>query len=245
MNIFLDNFDSAIFGKNVYRVTIDPLVDTSDGIKNEIQKFNNVVFYCFIPVDSRYINIVEDLDFHLVSIRNTYIHRGIDFLHEAKGINSHPACIIKEFTKETLISQDSIQSFANLIGQVNRYYKDEKFPKDQSQAIYVRWIENSLYHGLASKSFFIFFENNPIGICTTRLSDDRMDARIDLFGILPQFHGMGFGKLLLFEAMKYLYANNPKRVWVATAGENIQANMFFQRNHFLLSNVELVYHKHV
>lgn len=245
MNILFDNFDSSVFGKNVYRVSIDPLIDTIHELKNEIQKFNNVIFYCFIPVDSRYIDIVENLDFHLVSIRNTYVHRGIDFLHETKIIDSHPSCIVKEFTKETSISQDSIQSFANLIGQVNRYYKDEKIPKDQSQAIYVRWIENSLWNGLASKSFFIFFEDNPVGICTTRLSDDHMDARIDLFGILPQFRGRGFGKLLLFEAMKYLYANKPKRVWVATAGENIQANRFFQRNHFLLSNVELVYHKHV
>ncbi|MCS6955737.1 MAG: GNAT family N-acetyltransferase [Candidatus Calescibacterium sp.] len=226
MKIVTEEFDSSIFKKKVFRVILNSSLSTSDVafLHEELARMHDAIIYCTIPVISSHIGVLEDCGFSLISIRNTYVYRR-DFLNKTFE-DELPGYKVIEFRSDMNISDNVIHRFATVIGQVNRYFKDPKINKQHSQELYIQWINNSLYHGLATKCFFVFWGENPVGICTTRLNGS--DARIDLFGVLPEFQGKGVGKLLLGGVLKYLLSYNPNVIWVATAGENIRANIFFK-----------------
>ncbi|MCX8008470.1 MAG: GNAT family N-acetyltransferase [Patescibacteria group bacterium] len=241
MRIVTEEFDSSIFKKKVLRVILNSSLYASEieFLREELSKIRNAIVYCTIPVTSTHIRVLEDCGFSLISIRNTYVYRrDLNKTFEDKL----PGYKVIEFRSDMNISDNVIHRFATVIGEVNRYFKDPKINKQHSQELYIQWIKNSLYHGLATKCFFVCWGQDQVGICTTRLNGS--DARIDLFGVLPEFQERGVGKLLLGQALQYLLSHDPNIIWVATAGENIRANIFFQRNGFVIEKVELVYHKH-
>ncbi len=239
MKFVKDEFDTAILGKNVYKLTLEE-GDSPTEIKSLLVSIKDSIVCSFIPALTDYSTSLENLGFHFISIRNTYKYsqsdQGILPNLEAKGFE------ITSFSPTETITDTEIEHLAVIIGKVNRYYKDSQIPQDKSKQIYIQWIKNSLFQGFASRSFVIRYNKQIVGICTTKIKQTH--GEIDLVGILTEHQNKKLGKYLIEQALMYLRENKFYNPLVVTAGENIPANIFFQKTGFVIDKVELVYHKH-
>jgi len=200
---------------------------------------NSGIIFCFAPVSAQQISLLETLRFRFISIRNTYKYTQnegqIEVLPDEYSISPYDPTYP--------MSDHDIKKLAYTIGKETRYFKDPFIPESKSTALYIQWVKNSLYHGLAAKCFIAWHGETPIGICTVKIKDSH--GEIDLLGVLSQFQKKNIGKQLLFSAIHYLELQGTKKITVVTAGENIKSNIFFQKNGFVIESVELVYHKHI
>jgi ribosomal protein S18 acetylase RimI-like enzyme len=239
MKIQKSQFDTAILCRDVYKMTVAK-ESSSDDIKSAIRNIQNGIIFCFVSAGNDLHALLEDLQFHLISIRSTYRYAGVTM-----PVNSSlpEGYTIAPFEIQQQIHEEDICDVATVIGSVNRYFLDNRIPKEKSREIYVQWIKNSLYNGFAERCFVAWYKGKVIGMCTVQIKNDR--GHVDLFGILPDHQGKKIGRNLLHRALEYLQTRIEGAISVVTAGENIPANIFFQKNSFVIETVELVYHKHI
>lgn len=237
MKLTRDDFDSTIFEQDVYRLSIDAHSDLKEVITN-VTSIKNGIIFGFTKVDYDCILTFEKLGFHLINIRSTYC------LSSARLVDQNLSSEFKvvKHTNESIDEKD-IALLAKVILQETRYGKDSAIPLEISSKVYVNWIKNSLYKGFSSGSFIVVHGNRLIGICTTKIKEDL--SEIDLLCVLPDYRGKGIGKALIKAAVAFLSNKQDKPIYVVTSGENIPANSLFQKNGFVIHNVELVYHKHL
>ncbi len=239
MKLQKDPFDTSILGQEVYKMTLTAATTVSE-LNSAIAKIKQGIVHSFIPVLPDKIHIMEKLQFHFVGIRNTYLYVG-----ELSKVNSPlgSGYTINYFKSTDTIQKQDLDNLATPIYKMSRYYKDETIPKAKSKAVYIQWIKNSLYNGYADQSVLAWYKNKPVGICTLRIKNK--DGYIDLLGVVPQHQNQHIGKLLLHRALSYMKLHKINNIFVVTEGENIPANIFYQKNNFLLHSVVLVYHKNL
>jgi len=238
MKIDQSLFDTTLLGCGVYKIFLDSSSKKSE-IEDAVKNIEKGIIFCFVPVESYYNELLMKLQFNLVSIRNIYRYNGVD-----RKIRSLPAEFsISPFSPEVPLGEIDIENLALTIGKQTRYFKDRQIPEDKGKAVYMQWIKNSLYHGLATRCFIARKNRKVIGICSVKIKDT--SGEIDLLGVLPEFQGKNVGTYLIHAALDFLLSNHVDPITVVTAGENITSNIFFQRNNFVIEKVELVYHKHI
>ncbi len=238
MKFIKDEFDTAILEQDAYKMTLGETSKKID-VEHSVQKVGKGIIFCFTPCIPSHIAILEGLQFSLVSIRSTYRYAGtLTKTHVLpKGYG------IKPFTSSQPIRDKQIRKLAANIHAFSRYHKDHNIAADKSLEIYIQWIKNSLFNGYAKESFLAWLKEEPIGICTIKIKDNQ--GFIDLLGVLPGHQDKKIGKELLARSIEYLLSRRVDDIFVVTEGENIKANIFYQKNHFVINNVELVYHKHI
>lgn len=237
MSIMKDPFDTDVFAQVAYKITMGEAVN-AHAFALELKKLPKGFISCFTPVIYGNLRILEDHQFQLISVRNTY-----RFIPTGNSYDP----LTKDYTLSSPLPDQSItkkqmQSLAEPIYLQSRYHKDKKLKESSSRELYYRWIENSLFHGYAQFALLAWYRKEPIGICTVREAGS--SAFIDLLGVSPEHQRKGIASQLLFQTIKYARSKNAKKVLVVTEAENVPANIFYQRNHFLVEKVELVYHKH-
>lgn len=233
-----EEFDSKIFGKDVYKILLDAS-STREEMDEFLLSVSSGTIFGFVPVHSTLTSILENNGFHFVSIRHEYIYGG----NTISSVQNQSEIVVEPFQTDQNISDEDVHALALTVGQETRYFKDPNIPRAISEVLYETWVRNSLYNGLASQCFLAWSGDKPIGICTTKLHGQ--EGEIDLLGVLPEFRTKKVGKLLVDHALKYLQNNSAQHITVVTSGENIPANIFFQKHLFYIKEVHLVYHKHL
>lgn len=238
MKIIKDEFDTSILGQHVYKITLDDKTTGSD-IERAVHKIDKGIIFCFTPLIPSNVTVLEGLGFHLVSIRSTYKFAGTLLLEDLlpEGYSIRP------FDPSSVIADHDIHSLAQNIYIVSRYHKDRSISKNKSMEIYIQWVKNSLYKGYADRCFIARHSDTPMGICTVKIKEK--NGYIDLLGVLPGHQSKKIGTALLSQGVAYLQSRKVSAIYVVTEGENIRANIFYQKNHFVIHGVDLVYHKHV
>ncbi len=238
MKFYKDPFDSSILDNDVYKLILDQTKDV-ERAGQEVERVTHGLIFGFAHVEAQNIRFFESHQFHLISLRSSfeYIQRSDENVLPPDGFS------VTAFTKDQTIQTEDIKKLALTIGEVNRYFKDKDIPMEKSLEIYMQWINNSLYHGFATRCFIARNNDQSIGICTVRVKEK--SGEIDLFGIVPEYQNRKIGKYMLQQALDYLRSKHVGTISVVTAGENTKANSFFERNNFVLQRLDLVYHKHI
>lgn len=238
IKFYRDSFDSEIFAGNLYKLFLDKRIKSEEVITNLFKDKNISHIFCFTAFENSNIDILNKLGFKLISIRNTY---------KLVLKKSYPKSIpegfrvLKNSEKQVKLTGKEVLSLAKLIGGTSRYFKDNDLSKEKSLSLYATWIKNSLYRGYADESFVIIKEEDLAGIIALKIRPE--GGYIDLIGIKEKFQNKGFGQILLQKGVKYLLGRKIKNMYTITEGENLIANRFYQKNGFILEDVQLVYHK--
>lgn len=238
MEFIKDEFDSTQLQINAYKLALHSAV-TYNMVADALEKAKNKAFLtCFSPLIEQNVRVLEKLDFHLISIRNTYVYKK-NLIPEVYLLERFQ---IRVFNADKITNSD-IAKLAEPIFLVSRYHNDSEIPRKLGRSLYSQWVKNSLFHGYAQKCFIAWEGVVPVGICTVKIKDS--DGYIDLLGVLPRYHGKHIGKTLLTHGLVFLYTQDVKNIYVVTESENIQSNIFYQNNAFILNSVDLAYHRHL
>ena len=176
-----------------------------------------------------------------MSIRNTYKLAGSGYTARSTQKLDDRFKVLQYSKDKPKISKPDILRFARIIGATSRYFHDSAIPKIYAERLYVRWIENSL-KGYADECFMVMRGGRLAGLITLKIKEAA--GYIDLIGVGENYQGIGLGGVLASRSIEYFKSKNIKNIFVVTEGENLQANIFYQKNGFITQNVELVYHKH-
>lgn len=241
MKLLLDPFDTKIFDNDVYKLHLKE--GSGDGFLKLIRQVNKGIIFCFTPFSSENINLLQQAGFNLISSRNTYKLDLNSYLRKNIGHYPKGYKILDKSKSIKLLQRKDITQLADTILKTSRYSKDKFLEKDKNRKIYITWVNNSLYGSYADEAFLIFNQSDLSGMITLKIKDQA--GSIDLLGVIRKYRKKGLATYLLKKAVDYFKTRNINNILVTTEGENIPANIFYQRNNFILQNVELVYHKHI
>lgn len=237
----IDNFDTKIFEKPVTKLFISGTVDLKKIKQTLFALPSPAIIFCFTPCAPEVTRLLEENNFHLLSSRATYRLR----THKKTIPTKLPPGFefFKASNKVPQWTNASIKKMAMVIGSTSRYFRDPELPPKKSLELYCQWIHNSLYEGYADACFCITKNDELVGLITVKIKGDC--GYIDLLGVVPQWHNLGLGSILMKHALQFLNKSKISTVKVVTEAENIPATAFYQKIGFVVENMELVYHKHV
>ena len=233
-----DDFDTSILQTETYKLYLDK-TDNVSSISRKIETVKKGLICCFTPANVEYTGLLESLGFHFVSIRSTYKR-----MKEPIGKNILPkGYSISTIDSSTILTDDEIRELVLPIYLKNRFCKDPLIPRDKGLQIYEQWFKNSLYHDYANKCFLASYEGKSVGICTAKI--DASIGIVDLLAVVSKHRGKHLGTCLLQKTMQYFYSQETNSIEVIVEGDNLGAIIVYQKNNFILHDVQLVYHKHL
>jgi ribosomal protein S18 acetylase RimI-like enzyme len=210
-----------------------------DTIANCLDGAHADVVFCFTIFNHDNFRALQQLGFDLISVRNTYerpMPQPVAFAAPA-GIELTTASVAKQ-----RIQADDLAVLADVLGTTSRYYKDRRISPNKSRAVYVAWLNNSVFNGYAVDSVLAFQGERLVGIHTVKVRNEV--GVIDLIGIAPDLQNAGLGGALLEGGLAIMRTRGATRVEVITENENIQGSRFYQKHGFRLTDMKLVWHRH-
>ncbi|MGA9624552.1 MAG: GNAT family N-acetyltransferase [Bryobacteraceae bacterium] len=124
----------------------------------------------------------------------------------------------------------------------SRFYVDGNFPPSACGEMYRVWIERSCREpGLACAVFVAERERCPVGYISCRVATEV--GHIGLVAVDGKCRNLGLGARLVCQALSWFGAQGVRRVAVVTQGSNVPAQRLYQKSGFLISSVQLWYHR--
>lgn len=242
MKLFIDDFDTKIFKKNIYKFYLDKEITLKE-LNKTIGQIKDGIIFCFTLFSIENASALQDSGFKLISIRNTYKLDLNSYVKKPSEPYYGKYILLDKTEALLLLQQINTVQIAKTIYRTSRYSKDKLIDKNKGLDIYINWVNNSLYNNYADQAFLIFDKSFVIGIITIKIKKE--GAFIDLLGVNYKYQNQKIGTHLLKNAVTYLISKNIDNIFVITEAENIPANIFYEKNSFITWNVELVYHKHI
>lgn len=242
-NLDKSPFDSQLFNCNVYKLHIDKEIAHENEIRKLFVDKNIDILFCFSKFFNKNISVLQNLGFSFVSIRSTYQLHLKSYIFAKKSKKLPPAIKIIQYssTRWKILTED-ISRLAEVLLPQSRYSKDRAIPKKIGRKIFEAWIQNSLYHQFADDAFIAVKDKRLIGVISFKVK--QKVAYLDLVCVLPEFQSRGIGTLLLHQVINHLKEKNVATLVTISQAENIPANIFYQKNQFIIQDIEMVYHKH-
>ena len=238
---FKDEFDSKLLEKPVHKLIILEEISDDSAITDCVHSAPAPgMVCCFTPHQPRMLAWLKKEGFDLITTRNTYQLK----LPNANA-DQEQAAGMRILKKGELPHDSVLKSFDSLMAEIipkSRFAKDALIPVAKAWEIYRQWLFNSFFNGFADEYFVIEAQGEYVGLITLKIREAW--GFIDLIVVDRKFQGMKIGKTLLRLAKSFMADRGIGILKVETEGENIQSNVFYQRNGFVLENFELVFHKH-
>ena len=133
-----------------------------------------------------------------------------------------------------------LRGIARTAHRNTRFYRDGRFSSDRCDALYERWIENSV-RGDADCVLVADRGGKAVGYITChRGAADA--ARIGLFAVAERARGQGVGANLIRHALGWFVSEGIPAVSVVTQGENRSARRAYEAQGFEVGSVRFWYH---
>lgn len=227
-------WDSDFFGVRIARIeTTTP--DLRD-LENILEWSNANKIQCIYalssPSDTNTNYLLENSGFRTVDIRVTL---DIKIPKNAIPWKSDANCI-------RLVNEQDIpalKSIASKNHQDSRFYCDGNFSHDRCNNLFETWIEKSC-HDYADAVLVVDMEGTAIGYLSCHLKNNI--GNIGLVGIHADYHGRGYGQLLLQNAINWFSSQGIENIEVVTQGANIGAQRLYQQKGFKTKSVQLWHH---
>ena len=237
---YRDNFDSQLLGCNAYKLWLyDPVRDEHEITACLEGKAADAVF-CFTNFHHANFRALQALGFDLISVRNTY-EKSIKSELVSKSDSRYDFELVRASAARDHIRPVDLDVLADVIGATSRYYKDARIAQDKAHAVYVTWLNNSIFNGYALDSILAFQGERLVGIHTVKVKNGV--GVIDLIGVVPDLQNAGVGQTLLNAGIDVMREHGASKVEVTTENENVPGSRFYQKNGFRLASVMLVWHR--
>ena len=185
------------------------------------------------------IGVAEANGFHLVDLRIT-LENQLNKKNVTKNVLP-----IEGLKIRTAIAEDVplLEKIARCSYRLSRFYIDSNFPRILCDDLYATWIKQSCKGG--SKMVLVADLNSkPVGYITCDVADEYIgEGKIGLFGIDPEYRGLGIGLQLVDQALDWFKESHFENIKVVTQGRNVQAIRLYQKCGFFLFSVDCWYHR--
>jgi dTDP-4-amino-4,6-dideoxy-D-galactose acyltransferase len=231
---YLD-WDSEFFGQRIARVA--PTRLNAEMMRDVLRwcEENSIdcLYFLADAADKQSAVLAADNGFHFMDVRVTYERP----LVGEKGWREKAAEVRLSVPEDVPI----LSSIARIGHRDSRFYFDPGFSESACDALYGTWIEKSC-RGYADAVLVAEFEGRPAGYISLHLKDGNK-GQIGLVGVSADARGHGLGKKLINESLRWFVERGVANVTVVTQGRNLAAQRIYQKSGFLLTSVEVWYHR--
>jgi dTDP-4-amino-4,6-dideoxy-D-galactose acyltransferase len=229
-------WDTEFFGRRIARVRGDSLTKESAGTINAWCHANGIEAIYFIARsdDPMTVAVAEAEGYHLVDVRMTFDR--VLGKAAAEETPQHSQIRLREAKAEDL---PDLQAIARLSHGDTRFGVDPHFSKQQCENLYAVWIESSL----RTSAVNVAEHRGKVVGYVTKDEGEPDEGRIGLIAVSLGARGLGIGKALVDEAVKWFAAHGKRRVTVVTQGRNLTAQRLYGRSGFIARDVQLYYHR--
>lgn len=230
-------WDSEFFRRRIARATTHCLrSDTVEDIVAWCSQNSVECLYFLAEVDDPgTIRLAEDHGFRQVDIRVT-LERRLDRV-PAPQEGSRGGVIRPSAPGDV----PALRALARISHHDSRFYYDPNFPEARCDDLYATWIERSC-EGYADAVLVADEAGSVAGYVSCHLAEAG-GGSIGLFAVSPAYHGVGVGRALLSESLRWFAARGVGRVTVVTQGRNCRAQRLYQRGGFVSRSLLLWYHR--
>jgi dTDP-4-amino-4,6-dideoxy-D-galactose acyltransferase len=231
---YLD-WDSEFFSRRIARVASNRLTEeTLKGVLSWSEENSiDCLYFLADAADKESAALAADNGFRFVDIRTTYerpLASDEDFGEKAPEIRlSIPEDI------------PALRSIAGVSHRDSRFYFDPNFSESACNALYETWIEKSC-QGYAHAVLVAEIDGRAVGYISLHLDEGNV-GQIGLIAVGADAKGHGLGKKLINESLRWFASQGVGRVTVVTQGRNVVAQRLYQRFGFMLTSVEVWYHR--
>ncbi len=231
---YLD-WDSEFFSRRIARVASGRLdSETLKGVLSWSEENSiDCLYFLADAADKESAALAADNNFRFVDIRTTYERplAGDDSFGERAP----------EIRKALPQDVPALRAIAGVSHQDSRFYFDPAFSEAACNALYETWIEKSC-QGYANAVLVAELEGRAVGYISLHL-DEENTGQIGLIAVGADAKGHGLGKKLINESLRWFASEGVGRVTVVTQGRNVIAQRLYQRFGFMLTSVEVWYHR--
>ncbi len=220
-------WDSNFFEKRVGSLLLE---DANQFSYNELNQFDLV--YIIANEGIEYNFLIDNSSFLLVDNKITY----------SKKLIAEPPydSNVATFLKEDVITKQ-LQNIAIQSGVYSRFNIDPNISEDQFHQLYSIWLTNSVSRKIAKEVLVYKKESDIAGLITLGIKNNKAD--IGIIAVEEKYRGNKIGTKLLEAAGFWAQQNfNLEEIQVVTQQANLQACLFYERNGFLISKKQEIYH---
>jgi GNAT superfamily N-acetyltransferase len=230
-------WDSAFFGYNVAYLSCMHLTDNiyyriEQFIRKEHVRLAEYLCNCH---DSRSVKVAEKDGFNFVDIRLTFYRN----LIKLENCTLPDGISFRQVDKKAI---PTLRGISKDIYKDSRYFFDANFSREKAMEFYQGWVEKGVLGTYDDECWGLFENGTPFAFCTVKYNKGN-SANIGLFGVDQNYHGRGFGKLLLMSVFNMLQRKGRDQVFVVTQGRNYPAQNLYQSAGFKTKTTQLWYHK--
>jgi dTDP-4-amino-4,6-dideoxy-D-galactose acyltransferase len=222
------SWDSKFFSKEIYKVTVDSDIQ-NESIFN-LNEINADLLYIFVSNPNRQKGeILEKLGAKLYDRKVTYAKK------VCSGIDSKFTVNFKSV--KTLTA--SVENMAYQSGVFSRFKLDPKLSSYFEQ-FYFTWISKSVKREIADEVIVAIKDEKEVGFITLTLKDGV--GKIGLIAVDSKFRGLKIASQLLAKAELWFSEAQIEYIEVITQADNLPACSLYEKNRFVQTKQEYIYH---
>ncbi|MFD2550311.1 GNAT family N-acetyltransferase [Bizionia sediminis] len=138
------------------------------------------------------------------------------------------------------ITAEKLYTLAFESGKHSRFKLDKGFSNDKFEALYKKWIRNSINKTFASKIFYTEKNGEAMSFVTIKQFHDY--AEFGLFAISSKHQGQGLGQQLMDYVEAYCATQNLKSIRIPTQKSNIPATNIYIKNGYTIHEQLFIKH---
>jgi ribosomal protein S18 acetylase RimI-like enzyme len=227
-------WDSEHFGARIGRVNATRLTaDLPADIDRWAVSHSIDCLYLLAEPDPLTMRLAAGMGFRFVDARTTF---------EAQQPRPSSSEETRSIRPAALHDIPDLRRIAGESHRDSRFYADGNFRLDACDEMYRIWIERSCREpGFAGAVFVAERERCPVGYISCRVATEVGD--IGLVAVDGKCRNLGLGGRLVCRALSWFAAQGARRVTVVTQGSNVPSQRLYQKSGFLISSVQLWYHR--
>lgn len=230
-------WDSAFFHLRIGSVLVNRInSEDAINIENWCKSAQIDCLYFLSEISGDTLQLAGEKGFRPVDIRVTLERTVVDFVPNTNTNNA--AVVIRPSAADDV---KSLQAIAKLNHRDSRFYQDQNFPRELSDALFETWIGKSC-NGYADAVLVAEVDHRVCGYLTCHWQEES-HGQIGLLGIAPHAQGHGLGQRLVSESLRLFAKQGKTSVRVVTQGRNLGAQRLYQRCGFLTRSVQLWHHR--
>src|SRR5262249_55883554 len=229
------DWDSAFFGVPIGQGRAETAADV-EAIDVWAQRENLRCIY--LLVSGGRVEVTQTAEAKGVAFAGTRVTLWRDLSMETPRVGDHGPITVRS---PRLADVDTLEQIAATSHRDTRFYVDRNFPRELCDRLYRVWIRRSC-DGWANQVLVADIDGRPGGYLSLHLRSER-EAIIGLVGVAADARRIGIGCALVDAAFRWCRERSVIRLNVATPAQNVAGLRLYQRMGFLVSDVDLWFHK--
>ncbi|MBR3255368.1 MAG: GNAT family N-acetyltransferase [Clostridia bacterium] len=224
------DWDTQYFGFNSCKVILKNELKKQD-IKDLDKMFDNYSFITIVNNNNNNRNnlMISKFDLFLADV-NVQFNKRVEFCENCTSVIISNNCF----------ENNEMLNIAKNSYKYSRFLNDSNLDFDKAHLLYYNWLKNSFNN---EKKYIASYNQNEscLGYCLFHFEDDNC-CIIELIAVNNDSFNQGIGSKIIKTVENYCFNNNISFIKVGTQLANIEAQNFYIKNGFKISNYNSIYH---